>query len=202
MQAAVLTDDATRRTGNAIVDSMGAASFWLAVFGNPAVDENWGWLITGHHLGATFTVAGSRVTFMLLFLGAAPALVETRLSAGHKALSHEASRGYELLQSLSSEQRAAALLSTRSFGDVVTGVGWEQSVGRYEGTPASALDGAQQGLLWALVEEYVRNADFEPAVTQLDAIKAAGLEALHFSWRDPTDDPELDFGHHAAWQSA
>lgn len=193
MQAAALAGDATRGSRSAIVDSMGAGKFWLAVFGDPIGDENWGWLITGHHLGATFTVAGSRVAYVPLFLGAAPVLIETGLYAGQTALSHESNRGYELLRSLSAKQRADAVLSTGSFGDIVTGVGRQRSLARYEGVSAAGLDSAQQGLLWALVEEYVRNADFEPATAQLDAIKAAGLEMLHFSWRGPTDDPNGQF---------
>lgn len=193
MEAAARTGDSTRRTGNAAIDSMGAGNFWLALFGNPGADDNWGWLLTGHHLGATFTVAGSRVTFMPLFLGAQPALVETGLYAGAKALGHEANRGTELLLSLSPKQREVAVLSTNSFGDVVTGPGRQRSLVRYEGIPAGALDVGQQRLLWALVEEYVRNADFEPAAAQLDAIQAAGLDTLHFSWRGPVGDPDGRF---------
>jgi hypothetical protein len=60
---------------------------------------------------------------------------------------------------------------------------------RFEGVPASALDAKQQRLLWALIEEYVRNADFEAADAQLEAIKSGGLEKLFFSWRGPIDDP-------------
>jgi len=153
----------------------------------------WQWFRWPHHLGATFTVAGARVTFMPLFLGAQPDLVKSGLYAGETVLAHEAGRGFALLQSLSLQQRNVAVLSTWPFGDVVAGPGRQRSLSRYEGIAASALDGAQQSLLWALVEEYVRNADFEPAAAQLDAIRAAGLDALHFSWRGPTDDPGKPF---------
>ncbi len=127
-----------RRIGNAIIDSFGASNFFTAIFGDPAHEENWGWLITGHHLGATFTVAGSRVTFMPLFLGAQPDLIETGPYAGEKVLGHEASRAQELLRSLSTQQRTAAVLSTRSFRDVVAGPGRRESLTCYEGIPAPA----------------------------------------------------------------
>lgn len=177
----------------AIVGSMGVGNFFVAVFGDPVQDMSWGWLLTGHHLGATFTVAGPRVTFMPLFLGAQPDQIETGPYAGESVLGHEARCARELLLSLSPKQRNAAVLSTRSFRDVVAGPGRQRSLARYEGVPASALDDAQQSLLWALVEEYVRNADFQPAAAQLDAIRAAGLGALHFSWRGPVDDPDAPF---------
>jgi hypothetical protein len=172
----------------AVVDSMGARNYWLALFGDPIQHDNWGWLFTGHHIGATFTVAGSRVAFVPLFLGAAPTVIETGTYAGFQALSHEAIRGYELLRSLSPAQRTLAILSDKFTDDVVSGVGRQRSLARYEGIPASTLDPFQQRMLWALVEEYVRNADFEPAANQLDMIKTAGLDQLYFSWRGPRDD--------------
>src|SRR5258705_8469530 len=181
--AALASDPAPRSGRRAIVDSMGARNYWLALFGDPVKQSSWGWLFTGHHIGATFTVAGSRVAFVPLFLGAAPVVVETGTYAGFQALSHEAMRGYELLPSLSPAQPKLAVLSDNFAGDVVTGVGRQRSLARYEGIPASALDQSQQRTLWGLVEEYVRNADFEPAAQQLDAIKGAGLDHLHFSWR-------------------
>jgi hypothetical protein len=42
---------------------------------------------------------------------------------------------------------------------------------------------AQQRLLRELVEEYVRNADFDVAEEQLAAIDAAGWGELKFTWR-------------------
>jgi hypothetical protein len=181
------------RAGRDSVQSMGSQNYWLAMFGDPRRDRDWGWLITGHHLAATFTCAGDRVTFLPLFVGAAPLEIPTGAYAGAQALSHEASRGFELLDSLSPEQRRIAVVSDQPFHDVVAGPGREQSLGQYEGLPASAMDGAQQRLLWALVEEYVRNADFAVADAQLDAIRAAGLDNLHFSWRGPSGQPTEGF---------
>jgi len=48
-------------------------------------------------------------------------------------------------------------------------------------------------LLFALVDEYVRNADFDAAERHLDAIQRAGLDQLHFSWRGPTNDARSPF---------
>ena len=46
----------------------------------------------------------------------------------------------------------------------------------------------QQRLLRALVEEYVRNADFDVAEAQLAAIGEAGWDNLWLSWRGATHD--------------
>jgi hypothetical protein len=39
----------------------------------------------------------------------------------------------------------------------------------------------------ALVAEYARNAEFDAADAQLEAIAAAGWDKLWFSWRGPVD---------------
>jgi hypothetical protein len=177
------------KAGRKSVESMGAGNYWIAIFGDPAVDDQWGWLITGHHLGATFTLSKGRVAFLPLFVGAAPNEIESGPYVGAQVLSHEASLGYELLHLLGDAQRTTAVVSSEAIDDVVAGVGHEKALTRFEGVPASALDAKQQRLLWALIEEYVRNADFEAADAQLEAIKSAGLDKLFFSWRGPVDDP-------------
>src|SRR5262245_17682982 len=60
------------RAGRNAIESMGSANYWIAIFGEPARGQRWAWLLTGHHLGATFTSAGGRVTAAPLFLGAQP----------------------------------------------------------------------------------------------------------------------------------
>ena len=76
----------------------------------------------------------------------------------------------------------------RFFSDVLTGVGRRNSLSRFEGLPAGDLDASQKQLLLALVDEYVRNADFDAAERHLDAIRSADVNQLHFSWRGPTND--------------
>ena len=182
------------RAGRDAIESMGSSNYWIALFGQPAADKAWAWLLTGHHLGATFTCAGDRVSVAPLFLGAQPMEDMTGPYAGFTVLSHEGLRGLELVNSLHPEQAKVAVLSTAPlFSDVLTGVGRRNSLSRYEGLPAGDLDASQQRLLRALVAEYVRNADFDAAERHLDAIEQSGVSQLHFSWRGPTNDPRSPF---------
>jgi hypothetical protein len=177
------------RAGRNAIESMGSANYWIAIFGEPVPGKPWAWLLTGHHLGATFTCASGRVTAAPLFLGAQPLEDLTGPYAGFAVLSHEGLRGLDLVSSLHPEQAKVAVLSTEPhFSDVLTGVGRRNSLSRFEGLPAGDLDAAQKRLLLALVEEYVRNADFAAAERHLDAIQQTGLDQLHFSWRGPTKD--------------
>jgi hypothetical protein len=177
------------RAGRNAIESMGSADYWIAIFGEPISDKPWAWLLTGHHLGATFTCANGRVVAAPLFLGAQPLEDVRGPYAGFVVLSHEGLRGLDLVRSLHPEQANVAVLSTEPvFADVLTGVGRRNSLSRFEGLPAGELDPAQRGLLLALVDEYVRNADHQAAEKHLDAIARAGLNQLHFSWRGPTND--------------
>lgn len=176
------------RAGRDAVESMGSANYWVSIFGDPTVDKSLAWLLTGHHLGATFTLNADLVSSMPLFLGAAPVEELAGKYAGLMALSHEALRGFDLVRSLRPEQAKIAILSSDPlFSDVLTGVHRRESLARFEGIAASQFDPSQKRLLFALIAEYVGNADFEASDMQIRAVEEAGLDKLYFSWRGPTD---------------
>jgi len=182
------------RAGRSAIESMGSGNYWVALFGEPVAGQAWAWLLTGHHLGATFTCAGGRASAAPLFLGAQPLEDLTGPYAGFVVLSHEAVRGLDLVNSLHAEQARVAVVSTEPFfSDVLTGVGRRNSLSRFEGLPAGDLDSTQKKLLLALVDEYVRNADIDAAERHFDAIERSGLDQLHFSWRGPTNDVRSPF---------
>ena len=168
-------------------DSFGSGSYSVAIFGDPASDTEWGWLIQGHHMGASFTVADGQTGFTPLFLGATPHVLEHGIHAGWSALSHEVTRGWELMAALTPEQRTVAAEPGNVPGDVTTGVGHKDDIPEFRGLRASDMSAAQQRLLRILVEEYVRNSDFDAAEAQLEAIANAGWDELWFSWRGATD---------------
>ena len=103
------------------------------------------------------------------------------------ALSHEGHRGVELMNALTPEQRAIARVSEDLPDGIYAGPGRKDSLSEFEGLAAEAMNEQQMRLLRVLVDEYVRNADFDAADAQLDAIAAAGWDAVHFSWRGPVD---------------
>ena len=102
-----------------LVESWNSKNYWVSFYGNPSTDANWGWLLTGHHMSATFTVVDDKVGFTPLFLGAEPYEVEKGTFAGWRALSHEVERGYELLHALTADQQKKAVLMTDIPRDVL-----------------------------------------------------------------------------------
>jgi hypothetical protein len=185
-QVARLAPDASAYS-KAQAESFGSDNYFVSFFGDPRRDTRWGWLIQGHHLGVSFTVADGRTGFLPMFVGATPLAVAEDVETGWSALAQEVTRGVELVKSLSESQRTMAVAEAEVPGDVLNGVG-----NKHRFTPAEGLL-AQQRLLRALVEEYVRNADFDAADEQLAAIAEAGWDRLAFSWRGAVDDLTAPF---------
>ncbi len=161
-------------------------NYAVAVFGEPGAAK-WGWQLTGHHVAANFTVSDGRVSFTPLFLGSSPMVVKSGSYAGSMALPKEGDRGMDLMQSLTDAQRGKAQLSTELVDNIFEGPGRQASLSAYEGIKAAELSAGQKRLLRVLVEEYVRNAEFDAADAQLETISAAGWDELWFSWRGPLD---------------
>jgi hypothetical protein len=191
-QVARLAPDA-RAYAKAQAESFGSDNYFVSFFGDPRRDARWGWLVQGHHLGVSFTVADGRTGFLPMFVGATPLAVAEDVETGWSALAQEVTRGVELVRSLSESQLQMAISEAEVPGDVLNGVGNKHRFTRPEGLLAAAMTPAQQRLLHALVEEYVRNADFDAADEQLAAIAEAGWDRLAFSWRGAVDDLAAPF---------
>ena len=191
-QIARLAPDASAYQ-KAQAQSFGSGNYFVAFFGDPRKDARWGWIIQGHHLGVSFTVADGRTAFLPMFVGATPLSVEEDVETGWSALAQEVTRGVELLRSLTDSQRVAAVSPTEVPGDVLNGVGNKQRFTPSEGLRAAAMTPEQKRLLRALVEEYVDNADFDAADAQLAAIAAAGWDELTFTWRGSEGDLDEPF---------
>jgi hypothetical protein len=167
-------------------------NYWVVVFGDPS-SARWGWALSGHHFAANFTVVDGRMAFTPLFLGAAPQTVMSGPYAGWSVLQHEIEKGFALIASFNEAQRSHARIADAVTPDLFTGRGRKDSLAAPIGINASRLDADQQALLWGLIDEFVGDATDAAAAAQMEAIRADGLEALHFAWWGPIDDPTQRF---------
>ncbi|MEX1256020.1 MAG: DUF3500 domain-containing protein [Gemmatimonadota bacterium] len=155
----------------------------VAVFGDPASGEPWGWRFEGHHVSLNFTsVAPGGLSATPLFLGSNPAEVRSGSWAGLRVLHREEDLARELLRSLSPDLRARAVVSPTPPNDILTRndpVARELPV---EGLPAGEMGSESRVLLLALLEEFAGNLDEGVAEAHLSAVRTAGVESLHFVW--------------------
>ena len=165
----------------------GAVYYFVSVFGSPE-DANWAWMLTGHHMAAAFTVSGDRAGFTPMFTGAQPVQVPSGIMAGWHVLPRDAARAAELLATLSAQQRRASVVGGIAPDDIFEGPGRRASLGAFQGIASGQLDDVQQRLLWALVQEFVCNADFDAAEAQLALVQESWHET-HFAWLGPPPDP-------------
>ncbi len=185
-------DDPNKQRGLAFAPNFDSEKFFVTVFGDPA-GKDWGWMMTGHHYAANFTVADGKIAFTPLFLGANPQTVPDGRFAGWRLLQHEADRAFALLGAMSPEQVKQAVIAGAVDNTVFAGKGRQDRAGAPKGIPASALDPVQRQLLLALIDEYLGDASDEAAARQRAAIAADGPDKLHFAWWGPTDDPKARY---------
>ncbi|MEP6872388.1 MAG: DUF3500 domain-containing protein [Anaerolineaceae bacterium] len=94
--------------------------YFVAIFGQPGEETTWGWTFGGHHVSVTHTIVGGVIGRPTpSFFGSNPALLP--LGEGHslRALAPEEDLGFELLHSLDSEQKRAAIISDLAPSDMV-----------------------------------------------------------------------------------
>lgn len=178
--------------------SLGAIDYWVSFYGNPTKDKEWSYMFTGHHLAVNFTVIDGKATFVPMFYGADPAVISHGAHAGHQFLPQERRRGVELLNSLSDKQKLVAIVAkqypSNKYGPTdFAGPGKKDIERKYRGIKASEMSPAQRKLLWVLIEEYVNNADFDIAESQIAKIKNDGEQAIFFMWMGPENGSEKIF---------
>ncbi len=157
--------------------------YYFAFFGDPSAEEPWGWRFEGHHLSLSFTsVSNELFATTPAFMGSNPAEVRSGPYAGLRVLAKEEDLGRALVNSLSERQLSDAIIMEEAPRDIVTGSDREVMLEHKEGLPAVDMTGYQREMLWRIVEEYVHNLRPDMAEDQLERIRQAGFDRLHFGW--------------------
>jgi hypothetical protein len=157
-------------------------NYYLAIFGNPSSDTNWGYKLEGHHLSVNFTFHDHQLSVTPMFVGTDPAEYPILQYAGWRVLSKEEDFGLKLIQSLSPAQRAKATMSKEPPADIITSAESGKRLIDYWGIKGSELDAQQQEILKSIVREFVFNLVYEKAVTEYDKILKGGIQNVYFGW--------------------
>ena len=184
--AVVHRDEVLLRTGGTSA-TFGAGKYYFGVFGNPAADKRWGWQFDGHHIALNFTIVDGVMTGAPALWGAQPDQIEAGDEAGWRVFAAERAKGYALVNSLTEEQKATAILSEKLPAGLFAGPQRDKALQKPEGLPASAMTAAQHALLWTLIDEYVNNQTETVARAHRLKIEREGLAKVHFAWMGSTD---------------
>lgn len=162
--------------------------YFFSVFGDPSETGPWGWRVEGHHLSINFTVnKGQVVSATPLFLGANPAEVKTGPNKGLRILAPEEELARDLLKGLSEEQRKKAIIATEAPADIITKAERRAQLAAPVGLPHAEMSREQLQLLTDLINEYAQRLRPEIARVELEKLREAGLNKIHFAWAGGTE---------------
>jgi hypothetical protein len=162
--------------------------YFFTVFGTPARGGKWGWRVEGHHLSLNFTVDRGKVLGSTpAFFGANPADVKAGERKGLRTLPEAEDSARELFASLDDEQRQVAL-QKKQFSEIEAGKP-TPNVGGPVGLPAAKMNAKQQAVLQKLIEGYANRMPPDVAAHELERVRAAGLEKVHFAFARDEDKP-------------
>jgi hypothetical protein len=157
--------------------------YFFTFFGEPAESGTWGWRYEGHHCSQNWTIVrGQFIASSPQFFGANPADVRDGPMKGTRVLSAEEDLGRSLVQSLTAEQRAVAVLNTTAPDNILTSNQRKAAIQADTGIAYARLSREQQGTLLALIEEYLNAQPRALARQRLDKLSRAGLAAVKFAW--------------------
>lgn len=159
-------------------------AFYLAFFGTPAQDI-WMWRFEGHHISVNITVGpGESVAVTPMFMGSNPATIPEGPRQGFQVLADEEELGFELVNSMTPEQRSRVVISTTAPPEIllVPGKTFEDLDPAKRGLEATYMTPDQLRLLGDLVGVYVNNLEADAARIWLERIGSADPSEIFFAW--------------------
>lgn len=161
--------------------------YYITIFGTPGKEQRWSWRFEGHHLSMHFTITPTDIHVTPMFFGVDPREVKSGPYAGYSFMRTESEVAYRLINSLSPQQEDASRLPGRMPDDVLTQKGREPHVRKMYGLAYREMNLSQQEDLLRLVRAWVFNLDLTLARREMEAIRKAGTERLHFAWSGGKD---------------
>lgn len=166
--------------------------YWITIMGEPSSTEPWGWQLDGHHLIINYFVLGDQVVMTPFFAGSEPVIAHAGKYKGTAILQQEQSEGLQLVNTLTQEQRRAAILNLAKMANNNVGEAFKDNVVLdYAGLKASAMTAAQRAQLQALIGLYVSNMKEGHARVRMDEVRQH-LNDTWFAWIGDTK-PESVF---------
>ncbi len=158
--------------------------YYFAIYGDPTTEKLWGWRVEGHHISFHFTVDKGHIRATTpMFFGSEPHVVPSGPRKGLSVLADEEAKARTLLNSLDAKQREQAILAPEPPRDIFTSNARavEFSSVPPRGLKRTEMTSKQQGLLKALIEEYIHNVPPDLAEARVKRVQESGDE-IYFAW--------------------
>jgi hypothetical protein len=176
--------------------------YYFTLFGTPGPDTKWGLSVEGHHLSLNFVVEkGQVISSTPQFFAANPALVKNEnnagIAVGTRILKDEELLAFELVNSLTDEQKKKAILDPVAPKEIREAGSAQPVQAAPEGIPFNELTMEQKKIANKLINAYCAAMPASVAEQRLAAIQEAGRRQIHFAWAGAT---EPGIGHYYRMQ--
>jgi hypothetical protein len=161
--------------------------YYYTIFGTPGETGSWGWSVEGHHLSVNYVIADNKlVASTPTFMGANPRWMPKAVGVGPekgaRTLEREETLAFELLKSLTPEQKKLAWKAEIPNKFLVAGPPNNLYKASPVGLPASEMTADQIQILRDILATYAHNVTEEAGTRRLEQIEAAGIDKVHFAW--------------------
>jgi hypothetical protein len=169
-------------------------SYNFCLFGEPSLNEPWGWQFFGHHLCLNCFVVGRSMTISPTFMGAEPNEIDVGPFAGTTIFRDEESVGLQLMQSLTQEQKDRAQIYKLMRDPAMPEGRWifsdqrhlggcyqDNRVIPYEGVRAVEMSKAQRHTMLDLIGAFIEYLPAAPLAARLAEVERH-IGETYFSW--------------------
>lgn len=157
-------------------------NYFIAIYGDPATNKNWGWKFSGHHVALNFTIVNNQLAFAPFFFGVAPAIVKEGKKKGNRIIKDEEDLGLQLINSLSIEQKRKAVFQTEPFYDIVTANSVQTGPLTEVGIAAEDLTMEQKVILNKIIVAYLSSMPEQRAKIRMDRVVKEDMDKIKFGW--------------------
>src|SRR5262249_29885726 len=136
--------------------------YFFTVYGSPTPEAKWGMSVEGHHLSLNFVVEKGHVTSTTpSAFGANPAIVKNdnipNIPVGTRVLAKEESLAFDLLKSLTPEQKKEVVVADKAPNEVRAAGVPQPTTEPAKGIVIEKLTGEQRSILQSLIDEYANS---------------------------------------------
>jgi Protein of unknown function (DUF3500) len=156
--------------------------YYFSFFGEPTATGTWGLRVDGHHLSLNYTIVNGRIVASPTFMGSNPHEVRIEPRYGLRVLKNEEDIGREMIQSLTAEQKAVAIVTKEAYKDIITdNKKRAEMLNQPNGLAVSKLNPKQRAILDRLIAEYAGNLPEDMAAARLEEAKKTTGQ-MYFAW--------------------
>jgi hypothetical protein len=161
-------------------------NYFAAFYGTPGPDSVWGWKFSGHHVSLNFTVVKDQLAFAPFFFGIYPAEVKEGSRKGQRIIKEEEDLGFQLVNSLTTDQKQKAIFQLKAFPDIVTTNAQKVSPLAPVGILAGEMNPVQKTILNKLIVAYLLSMPADIAKKRMEKIVKEDMNATSFGWAGET----------------